>query len=148
MLCHIFQFHLSIPESSIPLNSSQGTTTIGHSRETTSQSGSLGSVGDCPMYGFNPQVPYGPYSPVTTPLPSVGVDTQLYSPQQFPYTGPPYYHQVVPPSLPYLNSPYYHQVVPPSLPYLNSPYYHQVVPPSLPYLNQDLVESGQTAQNH
>ncbi|KAG5033084.1 hypothetical protein JHK85_017066 [Glycine max] len=56
-------------------------------------------------YGFNPQVPYGPYSPVTTPLPSVGVDTQLYSPQQFPYTGPPYYHQVVPPSLPYLNSP-------------------------------------------
>ncbi|MED6183402.1 hypothetical protein PIB30_037590 [Stylosanthes scabra] len=56
-------------------------------------------------YGFNPQMPYGPYSPVTTPLPSVGGDAQLYSPQQFPYTGPPYYHQLVPPSLPYLNSP-------------------------------------------
>ncbi|QHO36832.1 YTH domain-containing family protein [Arachis hypogaea] len=50
-------------------------------------------------------MPYGPYSPVTTPLPSVGGDAQLYSPQQFPYTGPPYYHQLVPPSLPYLNSP-------------------------------------------
>ncbi|KAK7254989.1 hypothetical protein RIF29_28388 [Crotalaria pallida] len=55
-------------------------------------------------YGFNPQMPYGPYSPVTTPLPSVGGDAQLYSPQ-FPYTGPPYYQQLVPPSLPYLNSP-------------------------------------------
>ncbi|XP_027344597.1 YTH domain-containing protein ECT4 isoform X1 [Abrus precatorius] len=138
-----------------------GTATIGHSRETPSQSGSFGSGGDCPLYppnvfapqaqafyyrgfdnsngewdeyssyvnsegleigspgvynenpslifhsgyGFNPQMPYGPYSPVTTPLPSVGADTQLYSPQQFPYTGPPYYHQLVPPSLPYLNSP-------------------------------------------
>lgn len=50
-------------------------------------------------------MPYGPYSPVTTPLPSVGGDTQLYSPQQFPYTGPPYYHQLVPPSLSFLNSP-------------------------------------------
>ncbi|KAE9584474.1 hypothetical protein Lal_00021699 [Lupinus albus] len=55
-------------------------------------------------YGFNPQMPYGPYSPVTTPLPSVGGDAQLYS-QQFPYTGPPYYHQLVPPSLSYINSP-------------------------------------------
>ncbi|KAK8465143.1 hypothetical protein PHAVU_010G165400 [Phaseolus vulgaris] len=141
--------------------SSQGTVTIGHSRETTSQSGSLGSGGDVPLYppnvyapqaqafyyrgfdngngewdeyssyvntegleigspgvynenpslifhsgyGFNPQMPYGPYSPVTTPLPSVGGDTQLYSSQQFPYTGPPYYPQLIPPSLSYLNSP-------------------------------------------
>ncbi|XP_057453968.1 YTH domain-containing protein ECT4 isoform X2 [Lotus japonicus] len=139
----------------------QGTATIGHSRETTSQSESFGSGGDCPLYspnvyapqaqafyyrgfdngngewdeypsyvnsggvelgspgvynenqslvfhsgyGFNPQLPYGPYSPVTTPLPSVGGDAQLYSHQQFPFTGPPYYHQLVPPSLPYLNSP-------------------------------------------
>ncbi|XP_052724667.1 YTH domain-containing protein ECT2 isoform X6 [Vigna angularis] len=139
----------------------QGTVTIGHSRETTSQSGSLGSGGDVPLYppnvyapqaqafyyrgfdngngewdeyssyvnsegleigspgvynenpslifhsgyGFNPQMPYGPYSPVTTPLPSVGGDTQLYSSQQFPYTGPPYYPQLIPPSLSYLNSP-------------------------------------------
>ncbi|WJX42560.1 hypothetical protein P8452_29778 [Trifolium repens] len=136
-----------------------GTTTIGHSREITSQSGSFGSGGDRPLYppnvyapqaqsfyyrgfdngsgewdeypyvnsggieigspgvynenqslvfhsgyGFNPQMPYGPYSPVTSPLPSVGGDTQIYSPQQFPYT-PPYYHQMVPPSLPYLTSP-------------------------------------------
>ncbi|XP_019448459.1 PREDICTED: uncharacterized protein LOC109351410 isoform X2 [Lupinus angustifolius] len=55
-------------------------------------------------YGFNPQIPYGPYSPVTTPLPSVGGDAQLYS-QQFPYTGPSYYHHLVPPSVSYLNSP-------------------------------------------
>ncbi|XP_061361358.1 YTH domain-containing protein ECT4 isoform X3 [Gastrolobium bilobum] len=155
------QLHSSIPESSISSNSSQGTATIGHSRETTSQSGYFGSGGDRPLYppnvyapqaqafyyrgfdngngewdeypsyvnsegleigspgvynenpslifhsgyGFNPQMPYGPYSPVTTPLPSVGGDAQLYSPQQFPYTGPPYYHQLVPPSLPYLNTP-------------------------------------------
>ncbi|XP_028759088.1 YTH domain-containing protein ECT4 isoform X2 [Neltuma alba] len=135
--------------------------TTGHSRETTSQSGSFVSGGGCPLYppnvyapqpqaffypgfesangewddypsyinsegleigspglyndnpsllfhsgyGFNPQMPYGPYSPVTTPLPSVGGDPQLYSPQQFPYSGPPYYHQLVSPSLPYISSP-------------------------------------------
>lgn len=50
-------------------------------------------------------MPYGPYSPVTTPLPSVGGDAQLYSPQQFPYSGPPYYQQLGPPSMPYINSP-------------------------------------------
>ena len=50
-------------------------------------------------------MPYGPYSPVTTPLPSVGGDAQLYSPQQFPFSGPPYYQQLVPPSMPYLTSP-------------------------------------------
>ncbi|XP_059456816.1 YTH domain-containing protein ECT4 [Corylus avellana] len=56
-------------------------------------------------YGYNPQMPYGPYSPVTTPLPSVGGDAQIYSPQQFPFSGPPYYQQLVPPSMPYLTSP-------------------------------------------
>ncbi|PON90634.1 YTH domain containing protein [Trema orientale] len=56
-------------------------------------------------YGYNPQMPYGPYSPVTTPLPSVGGDAQLYSPQQYPYSGPPYYQQLGPPSMPYINSP-------------------------------------------
>ncbi|XP_022714645.1 uncharacterized protein LOC111274341 isoform X2 [Durio zibethinus] len=56
-------------------------------------------------YGYNPQMPYGPYSPVTTPLPSVGGDAQLYSPQQFPFSGPPYYQQLVPPSMPYISSP-------------------------------------------
>ncbi|KAF7843103.1 YTH domain-containing protein ECT4 isoform X1 [Senna tora] len=155
------QLHSSIPDRSISSNSSQDMATMGHSRETTSQSGSFISGGGCPLYppnvyapqaqaffyrgfenangewdeypsyitsegleigspglyndnpsllfhsgyGFNPQMPYGPYSPVTTPLPSVGGDAQLYSPQQFPYTGPPYYHQLVPPSLPYLTSP-------------------------------------------
>ncbi|XP_040935354.1 YTH domain-containing protein ECT4 isoform X7 [Gossypium hirsutum] len=58
-----------------------------------------------PGYGYNPQMPYGPYSPVTTPLPSVGGDAQLYSPQQFPFSGPPYYQQLVPPSMPYISSP-------------------------------------------
>ncbi|KAF3432312.1 hypothetical protein FNV43_RR27052 [Rhamnella rubrinervis] len=56
-------------------------------------------------YGYNPQIPYGPYSPVTTPLPSAGGDAQLYSPQQFPYSGPPYYQQLGPPSMPYISSP-------------------------------------------
>ncbi|XP_018491540.1 YTH domain-containing protein ECT3 isoform X2 [Raphanus sativus] len=41
-------------------------------------------------YGYNPQMPYGPYSPAASPLPSEG---QLYSPQQFPFSGAsPYYH--------------------------------------------------------
>ncbi|XP_011031256.1 PREDICTED: uncharacterized protein LOC105130443 isoform X3 [Populus euphratica] len=55
-------------------------------------------------YGYNPQMPYGPYSPVTTPLPSVGGDAQLYSPQQFPFSGPPYY-QHLGPNMSYITSP-------------------------------------------
>ncbi|KAJ7952091.1 evolutionarily conserved C-terminal region 5 [Quillaja saponaria] len=71
--------------------------------------GSSGVYNDNPPlfhsgYGYNPQMPYGPYSPVTSPLPSVGGDAQLYSPQQFPYSGTPYYQQLVPPSMPYLSS--------------------------------------------
>ncbi|KAG9449379.1 hypothetical protein H6P81_009344 [Aristolochia fimbriata] len=54
-------------------------------------------------YGYNPQIPYGPYSPVTTPMPSVRGDGQMYSPQQFPFTGP-YYQQPVPPNVPFINS--------------------------------------------
>ncbi|XP_031257013.1 YTH domain-containing protein ECT4 isoform X2 [Pistacia vera] len=54
-------------------------------------------------YGYTPQMPYGPYSPVTTP--SVGGDANMYSPQQFPFSGPPYYQQLVPPSMPYITSP-------------------------------------------
>uniref|UniRef100_A0A2P2JRB1 YTH domain-containing family protein n=1 Tax=Rhizophora mucronata TaxID=61149 RepID=A0A2P2JRB1_RHIMU len=56
-------------------------------------------------YGYGPHMPYGPYSPVTPPLPSVGGDAQLYSPQQFPFSGPPYYQQLGPPNVPYINSP-------------------------------------------
>ncbi|XP_062008877.1 YTH domain-containing protein ECT4 isoform X2 [Rosa rugosa] len=56
-------------------------------------------------YSYNPQMPYGPYSPVTTPMPSGGGDGQLYSPQQFPFSGPPYYQQLGPPSMPYITSP-------------------------------------------
>lgn len=55
-------------------------------------------------YSYGPQFqPYGPYSPVTTPLPSASGDSQMYS-QQFPFTGP-YYQQPPPPSMPYVNSP-------------------------------------------
>lgn len=57
-----------------------------------------------PSYGYNPQMPYGPYSPVTTPLPASGRDGQLYSPQQFPFTGP-YYHQPATPNMSYLHAP-------------------------------------------
>ncbi|XP_042494387.1 YTH domain-containing protein ECT2-like isoform X2 [Macadamia integrifolia] len=56
-------------------------------------------------FGYNPQIPYGPYSPVTTPHPSVRGDGQPYSPQQFPFAGQPYYQQPVPPSMPYISSP-------------------------------------------
>ncbi|XP_008789609.1 YTH domain-containing protein ECT4-like isoform X1 [Phoenix dactylifera] len=55
-------------------------------------------------YGYSPQMPYGPYSPVTTPIPSASGDGQLYTPQHFPFSGP-YYQQPVPPSMPYITSP-------------------------------------------
>ncbi|KAM1924866.1 hypothetical protein ACFX13_032213 [Malus domestica] len=42
-------------------------------------------------YGFNPEIAYGQYSPVATPLP-VMVDGQLYSTQQVPFS-PSYYPQ-------------------------------------------------------
>ncbi|XP_065863942.1 YTH domain-containing protein ECT4 isoform X1 [Euphorbia lathyris] len=56
-------------------------------------------------YGYGPQMPYGPYSPVTTPMPSVGGDAHLYSPQQYPFSGPPYFQQLGHPSSPYITSP-------------------------------------------
>ncbi|XP_024192369.1 YTH domain-containing protein ECT4 isoform X3 [Rosa chinensis] len=54
-------------------------------------------------YGFNPEIAYGPYSPVATPLASYLVDGQLYSPQQVPFS-PSYYPQPSPPSLSHINS--------------------------------------------
>ncbi|RWR84220.1 hypothetical protein CKAN_01301300 [Cinnamomum micranthum f. kanehirae] len=51
-------------------------------------------------YGYSPQMPYGPYSPVTTPMPSVRGDGQLYS----PFTDP-YYHQPGHPSMTYITPP-------------------------------------------
>lgn len=50
-------------------------------------------------YGFNPEMAYGQYSPVATPLPSIMVEGQLYSPQQIPFS-PSYYPQHGPPNLP------------------------------------------------
>ncbi|CAN0901334.1 YTH domain-containing protein ECT3 [Linum grandiflorum] len=39
-----------------------------------------------PGYGFNPDMAYGQYSPVATPMPSFMLDGQLYSPQQIPFS--------------------------------------------------------------
>ncbi|XP_009396109.2 YTH domain-containing protein ECT1 [Musa acuminata AAA Group] len=55
-------------------------------------------------YGYSPQMPYGPYSPATTPLPSISGDGQLYTPQQFQFPGA-YYQQPAPPNMPFLSSP-------------------------------------------
>ncbi|CAL9084680.1 unnamed protein product [Musa textilis] len=55
-------------------------------------------------YGYSPQMPYGPYSPATTPLPSISGDGQPYSPQQFQFPGA-YYQQPAPPNMPFLSSP-------------------------------------------
>ncbi|KAF9663032.1 hypothetical protein SADUNF_Sadunf18G0116000 [Salix dunnii] len=41
-------------------------------------------------YGFNPDMGYGQYSPVATPLTPLVLDGQLYSPQQIPFS--PFYH--------------------------------------------------------
>ncbi|CAL1414087.1 unnamed protein product [Linum trigynum] len=43
-------------------------------------------------YGFNPDMAYGQYSPVATPVPSIMLDGQLYSPQQIPFS-PSFYPQ-------------------------------------------------------
>ncbi|KAK1317219.1 hypothetical protein QJS10_CPA05g02478 [Acorus calamus] len=54
-------------------------------------------------YGYNPQMPYGPYSPATTPLPSARADGQLYSPQPYSFTGT-FYQQPVAHSMPYMTA--------------------------------------------
>uniref|UniRef100_A0A0C9RUQ7 TSA: Wollemia nobilis Ref_Wollemi_Transcript_12339_3434 transcribed RNA sequence n=1 Tax=Wollemia nobilis TaxID=56998 RepID=A0A0C9RUQ7_9CONI len=51
-------------------------------------------------FGYAPQVPYGPYSPAGTPVPTMGADGQLYGHQPFQYTGP-FYQQPVPPGAQY-----------------------------------------------
>ncbi|KAF4390446.1 hypothetical protein G4B88_024452 [Cannabis sativa] len=52
-------------------------------------------------YGFNPEIAYGQYSPVATPMPLM-VDGQLFSPQQLPFS-PSYFHQTAP-NLPHITS--------------------------------------------
>ncbi|XP_062115260.1 YTH domain-containing protein ECT4-like isoform X2 [Humulus lupulus] len=52
-------------------------------------------------YGFNPEIAYGQYSPVATPMPLM-VDGQLFSPQQLPFS-PSYFHQTAP-NLPHMSS--------------------------------------------
>lgn len=54
-------------------------------------------------YGFNHEMPYGQFSPIATPLSSLMVDGQLYSPQQVPFS-PSYYAQASAPSLPHMSS--------------------------------------------
>ncbi|KAG6511473.1 YTH domain-containing protein ECT4-like isoform X1 [Zingiber officinale] len=48
-----------------------------------------------PGYGYSPQMLYGSYSPVMTALPSISGDGQLYSTQQFQFSGA-YYQQPSP----------------------------------------------------
>ncbi|GLT28624.1 hypothetical protein SLA2020_035430 [Shorea laevis] len=50
-------------------------------------------------YGFPPEMAYGQFSPVGTPLPPVMVEGQLYSPQQIPFS-PTYYPQPAPSNVP------------------------------------------------
>ncbi|KAJ8753144.1 hypothetical protein K2173_017711 [Erythroxylum novogranatense] len=50
-------------------------------------------------YAFSPEMAYGQYSPVATPLPSLYLDGQLYSPQQFSFS-PSFYAQPAPPHVP------------------------------------------------
>lgn len=39
-----------------------------------------------PHYGFNPEVAYGQYSPVASPMPSIMFEGQMYSPHQIPFS--------------------------------------------------------------
>eukprot|EP01018_Ginkgo_biloba_P026777 Gb_38284 [translate_table: standard] len=49
-------------------------------------------------------MPYGPYSPAGTPLPTIRADGQLFGTQQYPYPAP-FYQQPVPPGVQYISSP-------------------------------------------
>ncbi|OMO57827.1 hypothetical protein COLO4_35080 [Corchorus olitorius] len=51
-------------------------------------------------YGY---APYGPYSPATSPVPTVGNDGQLYGPQHYQY--PPYFQPLTPTSGPFTPNP-------------------------------------------
>ncbi|XP_044505807.1 YTH domain-containing protein ECT4-like [Mangifera indica] len=51
-------------------------------------------------YGY---APYGPYSPATSPVPTIGTDGQLYGPQHYQY--PHYFHPLTPTSGPYSPNP-------------------------------------------
>ncbi|MQM04461.1 hypothetical protein Taro_037262 [Colocasia esculenta] len=55
-------------------------------------------------YGYSPQIPHGPYSPVATPLPSARGESQMYPTQQFQVTGP-YVQQHGANAMPFLDSP-------------------------------------------
>uniref|UniRef100_A0A2P2LNR5 YTH domain-containing family protein n=3 Tax=Rhizophora mucronata TaxID=61149 RepID=A0A2P2LNR5_RHIMU len=61
--------------------------------------GDNGSVMYHNGYGY---APYGPYSPATSPVPTVGNDGQLYGPQHYQY--PPYFQPLTPTSEPFTPS--------------------------------------------
>lgn len=61
------------------------------------------SLGLHSPYGYNSQMAYGQYSPVSTPVPQIMVDNQLFSPQQIPVS-PQYYQQAVASSMPHMSA--------------------------------------------
>ncbi|KAK9683998.1 hypothetical protein RND81_10G179700 [Saponaria officinalis] len=63
--------------------------------------GDNSSLGLHSPYGYNSQMAFGQYSPVSTPVPQLMVDNQLFSHQQIPVS-PQYYHQQVGNSMPHM----------------------------------------------
>ncbi|KAH9613605.1 hypothetical protein KSS87_017386 [Heliosperma pusillum] len=63
--------------------------------------GDNSSLGLHSPYGYNSQMAFGQYSPVSTPVPQLMVDNQLYSHQQLPVS-PQYYPQPVGSSMPHM----------------------------------------------
>lgn len=61
------------------------------------------SLGLHSPYGYNSQMAYGQYSPVSTPVPQIMVDNQLFSHQQIPVS-PQYYQQTVGSSMPHMSA--------------------------------------------
>ncbi|KAG6428513.1 hypothetical protein SASPL_112765 [Salvia splendens] len=56
-----------------------------------------------PSYGFDSQMAYGQFSPLASPMSSIMIDGQLFSPHQMPVT-PPYYPPAVSPGPPHVTS--------------------------------------------
>ncbi|XP_057768124.1 YTH domain-containing protein ECT1 [Salvia miltiorrhiza] len=56
-----------------------------------------------PSYGFDSQMAYGQFSPLASPMSSIMIDGQLFSPHQMPVT-PPYYPPAVSPGPPHATS--------------------------------------------
>lgn len=79
-------------------NDWDGYSRFGNAEGVDMTSGAYGDGGSV-MYHNGYGYAYGPYSPATTPVPTLGNDSQLYGPQHYQYS--PYFQPLTPTSAPF-----------------------------------------------